>query len=73
MKGRKTGPSDNARKVKCMDKRINVRRFPGVKGPRPDKAAKRKEEALKRNAAYAALPIEEKKARNPKKFEKKSK
>lgn len=56
-----------------MDKRINVRRFPGVKGPRPDKAAKRKEEALKRNAAYAALPIEEKKARNPKKFEKKSK
>ena len=52
---------------------MNTRRFPGIKGPRPDKASKRKEEALKRNAAYAVLPIEEKKARNPKKFEENTK
>jgi hypothetical protein len=53
-------------------KRTNSRKFPGIAGRRPDNAAYRREEALKRNAAYAALPEEEKKARNPKKYEKKS-
>ena len=48
---------------------MSTRRFPGIPGKRPDKSAKRKEEAVKRNAAYQALPIEEKKARNPKKFD----
>jgi len=51
-------------------KRVNARKFPGIAGARPDKAAWRKEAALKRQAAYAALPEEEKKRRNPKKFEK---
>jgi hypothetical protein len=53
-------------------KRTNSRKFPGIAGSRPDKATYRREEAAKRNAAYAALPEEEKKARNPKKYEKKS-
>lgn len=53
-------------------KRTNSRKFPGISGRRPDNASYRREEALKRNAAYAALPEEEKKARNPKKYEKKS-
>lgn len=46
----------------------NHRRFPGIKGRRPDYAAARKQEAATRKAAYAALPPEEKKRRNPKKF-----
>lgn len=53
------------------NKKTNARRFPGVTGPRPDKAAWRKEEALKRQATYAALPEEEKKRRNPKKYQEK--
>ena len=52
-------------------KKVNARRFPGIQGARPDKAAFRKEEALKRQAAYAALPEDEKKRRNPKKYQEK--
>ena len=54
-------------------KRVNARKFPGIAGARPDKFAFRKEEAIKRQAAYAALPEDEKKRRNPKKFEESSK
>lgn len=46
----------------------NNRRFPGIKGVRPDQKAIRKEMADERNAAYAALPIEAKRDINPKKF-----
>lgn len=46
----------------------NARRYPGVKGRRPDQAKIRKEEAVVRHAAYAALPLEAKKQINPKKF-----
>lgn len=52
-------------------KKINERKYPGVKGRRPDYAKTRRSEALARNKAYAALPLEEKMRRNPKKFEKK--
>lgn len=51
-------------------KRTNSRKYPGIAGRRPDNAAYRREEAAKRQAAYAALPEDEKKRRNPKKFEK---
>lgn len=47
----------------------NYRRHPGVKGPRPDRKQTRREDAEQRLAAYQALPLEEKKRRNPKKFE----
>jgi hypothetical protein len=37
-------------------------------GPRPDHVSYKREEALIRQEKYNALSIEEKKARNPKKF-----
>lgn len=46
----------------------NNRRYPGIRGKRPDQKAIRQEMALARNAAYAALPIEAKRDINPKKF-----
>lgn len=48
--------------------KINERKYPGVKGNRPDLKARRKLQAEQRNAAYAALPLEAKKSINPKKF-----
>jgi hypothetical protein len=49
-------------------KRINERKYPGIKGVRPDYKASRVLDAIARNKAYAGLPLEEKKRRNPKKF-----
>lgn len=49
-------------------KRTNSRKYPGIFGRRPDNAAYRRQEAAKRQAAYAALPEDEKKRRNPKKY-----
>jgi hypothetical protein len=48
--------------------RKNDRRFPGIKGFRPDRKKMRQEEAEARNLAYQALSLEEKTLRNPKKF-----
>lgn len=56
--------------MESLGKRINSRRYPGIKGRRPDNKKYRQEEALKRNAAYAALPLEAKVERNPKKYNK---
>jgi len=46
----------------------NNRRFPGIRGKRPDLKGLRRQEAMERNAAYQALPLEEKMKRNPKKY-----
>lgn len=48
--------------------KINERKYPGIRGKRPDLKARRKVQASERNAAYAALPLEVKKGINPKKF-----
>lgn len=46
----------------------NERKYPGVRGKRPDRKAMRRVEAIKRAEAYAALPLSEKIKRNPKKY-----
>jgi hypothetical protein len=48
--------------------KINRRRYPGIKGKRPDRKAIRQAEAVQRAQAYAVLSLSEKKLRNPKKF-----
>lgn len=45
----------------------NHRRFPGIKGKRPDLKALRQKEATERQAVYAALPVTVRAERNPKK------
>jgi hypothetical protein len=44
-------------------KKTNNRKFPGVKGKRPDLAKFRKDDAKERQEAYSALSVEEKVAR----------
>lgn len=51
----------------------NHRKFPGIKGRRPDHKAARIAAAKARAKVYAALPLEEKARINPKKFEKTTK
>lgn len=51
----------------------NHRKFPGIRGRRPDHKAARIAAAKKRADVYAALPLEEKMQRNPKKFDKTTK
>lgn len=46
----------------------NERRFPGIKGRRPDRKAARQAEAVARNTAYQLLNSDEKQARNPNKY-----
>ena len=46
----------------------NERRYPGIRGKRPDKKAIRQVEARMRDEAYQLLTIEEKQARNPNKY-----
>lgn len=46
----------------------NHRRYPGIRGKRPDHKAYKREEALARAMVYAALPLAEKMKRNPKKY-----
>jgi|SRR5580692_732728 hypothetical protein len=45
--------------------RKNERRFPGIRGKRPDKASFRREEAAARQAEYDQLSLEQKIARLP--------
>lgn len=40
--------------------KINHRKFPGIKGKRPDRKAARKEAATERNLSYALLSPQEK-------------
>lgn len=47
--------------------KTNSRRFPGIKGRRPDRKAIRVAAAAERMEAYRALPESEKLLRNPKK------
>lgn len=51
-----------------VDRKHSNRKFPAVKGRRPDKAAERKFQAQVRNDMYQALPTEEKIKRNPNKL-----
>lgn len=46
----------------------NHRRYPGIKGRRPDRKSERVETARQRAEAYALLPMEEKVKRNPNKY-----
>jgi hypothetical protein len=46
----------------------NNRKFPGIKGKRPDHKSARKAMADANAAKYAALPLAEKILRNPQKF-----
>lgn len=47
----------------------NHRRYPGIKGRRPDRKAERVEAARQRAEVYAALSMQEKMKRNPKKYQ----
>lgn len=49
-------------------KRVYNRKYPGIKGKRPDKKYKRQVEAVTRHEAYQDLPPADKAERNPKKF-----
>jgi hypothetical protein len=51
-----------------VDHKHNHRKFPGAKGKRPDRKELRRMEAMERAKVYAALPIEEKMKRNPKRY-----
>ena len=52
-----------------VDRKHSDRKYPGAKGPRPDKYSERKFQAQVRNDMYQALPLEEKIKRNPRKFQ----
>ena len=47
----------------------NHRRYPGIKGKRPDRKAERVETARQRAEVYATLSMSEKMQRNPKKYQ----
>ena len=47
----------------------NNRRYPGIKGRRPDNKVARKEVAASNKKLYDGLSLDEKKAINPKRYE----
>ncbi len=49
----------------------NNRRYPKIKGKRPDRKAARREVAASNKKLYDALDLDIKKLRNPKKYEEK--
>ncbi len=51
-----------------VDGHARTRKFPGIKGVRPDRKTRKIQDAISRNESYMKLSLSEKMERNPKKF-----